>query len=71
MRELSPPAPAPARRASRPATLLRDTRGGVAVEYIVIVGTVALFAIPASVAVGKALVESFGITREMLFFPVP
>lgn len=46
-------------------------RGVVAVEYVVIVGSLALLAIPAALAVGKALVESFGVTREMLFFPIP
>ena len=50
---------------------LRDRRGTVAIEYIAIVGTIALLAIPAAIAVGKALVDSFGITREMLFYPVP
>jgi Flp pilus assembly pilin Flp len=51
--------------------LARDRRGAVAVEYIVVVGTVAILAIPAALIAGSDLVSSFAVARELLFLPIP
>jgi Flp pilus assembly pilin Flp len=50
---------------------LCDTRANVSVEYIVLVATIAIVSIPAAAVTGKAIVESYTITRDILFYPVP
>lgn len=59
-------------RTGRRATgLVRDRRGQVALEYLVLVGTMAIVLIPAFVAAGRAIVTSFEKTRTAIAHPVP
>lgn len=52
-------------------TLLRDTRGAVMSEYVVLVGTVSLTVSVAIAALGPPLVRSFEDTRDILLLPFP
>jgi Flp pilus assembly pilin Flp len=51
--------------------LLRDTRGAVMTEYIVLLGTVSLTVSVAIAALGAPLVRSFENTRDVLLLPFP
>lgn len=51
--------------------LLRDERGAVSTEYLVLVGTVGLALVFALVAVGPNLVKDFQTTRTVIAAPVP
>lgn len=51
--------------------LLVETRGDAAVEYVLLFGLVALPAIPAFVAAGAALVQTFEVMRDLSVLPVP
>lgn len=51
--------------------LLRDKRGAVSTEYLVLVGTVGLGLVFALVAVGPNLVKDFQSTRTVIAAPVP
>lgn len=51
--------------------LVRDTKGAVSTEYLVLVGTVGLALVFALVAVGPNLVKSFQTTRTVIAAPVP
>jgi Flp pilus assembly pilin Flp len=59
------------RRPNARRAFVTDRRGAVAVEYIAIVGTIAIASIPAGFAAGADLVQSFSIVRELLFLPIP
>jgi Flp pilus assembly pilin Flp len=52
-------------------TLLRDTRGAVLVEYIILIGTVALTCIPVFAYCGATLARDFGPLRNYMFYPFP
>jgi Flp pilus assembly pilin Flp len=62
---MAPPTDAPR------TTLLRDTRGAVMSEYVVLVGTVSLTVSVAIAALGPPLVRSFEDTRDILLLPFP
>ncbi|APR84491.1 Hypothetical protein A7982_09840 [Minicystis rosea] len=51
--------------------LLRDNRGAVSTEYLVLVGTMGLALVFALVAVGPNLVKDFQNTRTVIAAPVP
>ena len=51
--------------------LLRDTRGAVMSEYVVLVGTVSLTVAVAVAALGPPLVRGFEDTRDILLLPFP
>ncbi len=51
--------------------LVRDARGDAAVEYLFLVATIALPAIAAFAAVGKAIVENYATMQSVLLLPVP
>jgi Flp pilus assembly pilin Flp len=51
--------------------LLRDTRGVVMTEYVVVVGMVALAAAPALLGCAWAVVGSFLFTRSYVLYPFP
>jgi len=53
------------------AKLLRETRGDVAVEYLVLVGAIALPAIAAFIAVGKVILDQYTTLQNTLILPVP
>jgi Flp pilus assembly pilin Flp len=53
------------------ATLLDDSSGAAATEYIVLVGTVALGSAVAFIAVGVALVRDFTVVRNLLLGQFP
>jgi hypothetical protein len=57
--------------ASSGRSLYRDTRGTVTIEYVVVIGTMALGGALGLVAVGLALVESFAFVRGLLLSGVP
>ncbi len=52
-------------------TILRDTRGAVMSEYVVLVGTVSLTVAVAIAALGPPLVRGFEDTRDTLLLPFP
>ena len=52
-------------------TLLRDQKGAVSTEYIVLVGTVGLAFVFAMVTVGPALVKDFNRARNITASPLP
>lgn len=51
--------------------LVKDTRGAVSTEYVVLVGTVGLTAVFALVAVGPVLVKGFERSRNIITSPFP
>jgi hypothetical protein len=51
--------------------LHRDTRGTVTIEYVVVIGTMAIGGALGLVAVGLALVESFVFVRGLILSGVP
>lgn len=51
--------------------LVADARGDVAVEYIALIGTIALPAIVAFTAAGKAIVRDYTILQNILSMPLP
>lgn len=53
------------------ARIRADQRGAVMAEYVVLIGTVALGSAAAFLAIGAALVNSFGFVRSMLLVPFP
>lgn len=52
-------------------SLLRDTRGAVMTEYVVLLGTVSLTIAVAIAALGPPLVRSYENTRDVLLLPFP
>lgn len=50
---------------------MRDTRGAVSTEYVVLVGTIGLATVFALVAVGPVLVQGFERSRNILTSPFP
>jgi Flp pilus assembly pilin Flp len=52
-------------------SLLRDTRGAVMAEYVVLLGTVSLTVAVAIAALGPPLVRSFERSRDILLLPFP
>jgi Flp pilus assembly pilin Flp len=61
---------APQATAPKPS-LLRDTRGAVMSEYVVLLGTVSLTVAVAIAALGPPLVRGFEDTRDILLLPFP
>ena len=59
------------RQTTRSATLLRDERGALMLEYSVLVGTVALSCAVGLLIVGIAVLNSFGFVREILLSAIP
>lgn len=57
-------------RANRP-NLLRDRRGAVPTEYVVLVGTMGLAVMFALVTVGPKLVQDFQRARNITAAPIP
>jgi Flp pilus assembly pilin Flp len=51
--------------------LLRDDRGVVMTEYIVVTGFIALVTIPALAYCGLALAHSFSNVRDYILYPIP
>ncbi len=51
--------------------LYRDTRGAVMVEYVILIGTMAIGGALGLVVIGLALVESFVFVRGLLLSGVP
>jgi Flp pilus assembly pilin Flp len=60
-----------ARPSSSTSELLRDTRGAVMSEYVVLIGTVSLTVAVAIAALGPPLVRGFEDTRDTLLLPFP
>lgn len=54
-----------------PRSLLRDRRGAVPVEYVVLVGTMGLAVMFALVTVGPKLVQDFQRARNITAAPIP
>lgn len=54
-----------------PCDLYADTRGAVLVEYVILIGSVALGGAVGLVVIGLALVESFVFVRGLLLSGVP
>lgn len=48
-----------------------SSRGDTAVEYVILIGTIAVPAIPAFVAVVQAVVKSLNQMQAMLLMPFP
>jgi hypothetical protein len=63
----------PMSTANRPQrrSLVTDTLAGVSVEYVVVVGVVAVASIPAFLFAGSSLLSGFGWMRHLLFYPAP
>ncbi len=51
--------------------LSKDTRGGIMVEYVVLVGAVAIAGSVGLIVVGIAVASSFDFVRGMLLVPIP
>jgi len=51
--------------------LLRDRRGAVTTEYVVLVGTIGLAVVFALITVGPKLVKDFARTRDVTSSPIP
>jgi Flp pilus assembly pilin Flp len=51
--------------------LLRDKRGAVTTEYVVLMGAVGLVVVFSLVAVGPGLVKDFETTRTVIAAPFP
>jgi Flp pilus assembly pilin Flp len=59
------------RASDRVPSLLRDARGAVMTEYVVLLGTVSLTVAVAIAALGPPLVRNFENTRDTLLLPFP
>lgn len=57
--------------APRRPSLLRDARGAVQVEYIVLLTLVTLGAAVAVVGLGVPLLQHFRFARDLLLMPIP
>jgi hypothetical protein len=57
--------------ASSGRNLYRDTHGTVTIEYVVVIGTMAIGGALGLVVVGLALVESFAFVRGLILSGVP
>jgi len=53
------------------AKIARETRGDAAVEYLFLLGTIALPAIAAFLAVGKVIVDNYTTMQNILILPLP
>ncbi|MGZ3420767.1 MAG: Flp family type IVb pilin [Polyangiales bacterium] len=53
------------------SSLLRDRRGAVSTEYVVLVGTVGLAFVFAAITVGPRLIKDFQRARDITASPVP
>lgn len=53
------------------ASIARATRGDAAVEYVFLLGTIALPAIAGFVAVGKLIVDNYTTMQNILILPLP
>jgi len=51
--------------------LARETHGDAAVEYLFLIGTIALPAIAAFIAVGKVIVDNYTTMQNILILPLP
>ncbi len=51
--------------------ILRDDAGGVATEYVVLVGAVGLVVVGALVALGPAYVGHYEVVRNLILIPAP
>lgn len=51
--------------------LVRETRGDAAVEYLFLIGTIALPAIAAFLAVGASIVDAYTTMQNILMVPLP
>jgi hypothetical protein len=58
-------------RPGRALSIARATRGDAAVEYLFLIGTIALPAIAAFVAVGQVIVEHYSTMQNILILPLP
>lgn len=56
---------------SRPRSLLRDRRGAVSTEYLVLVGTMGLAFVASMLTVGPQLVKDFVRGRDITASPLP
>ena len=61
------------KRESTPAArdVYRDERGSVTVEYVIVIGTMAIAGSLGLVVIGIALVDSFVFVRSLLLSGVP
>jgi len=53
------------------ASIARATQGDAAVEYLFLLGTIALPAIAAFLAVGKLIVDNYTTMQNILILPLP
>ncbi len=58
-------------RSPRRRAWIRDSRGAIATEYAVVVGTCALVVSAALAALGPPLIASYQTSRGILISPVP
>lgn len=56
---------------SSEASIARNTRGDAAVEYLFLIGTIALPAIAGFLAVGKLIVDNYTTMQNILILPLP
>lgn len=63
--------PSPAQPAQQPPDLSRCSRGDAAVEYVVLLGTMAIPLVPVMVAFGAWLVGTFENIRNLVVLPFP
>lgn len=61
----------PTRAVARPFDVLQCSRGDAAVEYVVLLGTMAIPLVPVLVAFGVWMVETFESMRNLLVLPFP
>ena len=54
-----------------PSNLIRDKRGAVQTEYVVLVGTVGLAFVFAAITVGPKLIKDFQRARDIVASPIP
>lgn len=62
---------APSNAAREGRALLRDRRGAVSTEYVVLVGTMGLAFVFAMLTVGPKLVKDFQRARDVTASPIP
>jgi Flp pilus assembly pilin Flp len=55
----------------RPRSLLRDRRGAVSTEYVVLVGTMGLAFVASMLTVGPRLVKDYVRARDITASPLP
>ena len=53
------------------ASLIRDRKGAVTTEYVVLVGTIGLAVVFALITVGPKLVNDFSRARDITSSPIP